>query len=250
MTDVPIRVFIVDDQTLVRKGIGALLREIGGFEIVGEAADGYQAFSMAQALNPDVILIDPVLPGISGIEAIHRLIATWPHARILVLTSFTSEDKVFATIRADATRPRLPAILNKRDKVFATIRAGAMGCLLKDADPLDLARAIRALHYGEPYLAPAIARRILYEMSHPMHVAHNSGPTGMEHLTERESAVLQLLAKGLGNQAIASRLQVSEATVRSHVSNILGKLHLANRVQATLYALREGIATLENGLPR
>lgn len=220
MTDAPIRVLLVDNQVLIRKGIGALLREIGGFEIVGEAADGQQAVSMTQALNPDVILIEPVLPGISGIEAIQRMIAARPHARILVLTSFASEDKV-----------------------FAAIRAGATGCLLKDADPLDLARAICALHRGEPWLAPAIARRILYEMSHPMHVAHTSGLTGVEHLTERESAVLQLLAKGLGNRTIASQLRVSEATVRTHVSHILGKLHLTNRVQAVLFALREGLAS-------
>ncbi len=219
MPDAPIRVLVVDDHTLVCKGIAALLREIGGFEIIGEAADGHQAVSAAQALNPDVILIEPVLPGLSGAEAIHQILATRPQARILVLSNLSSEDQL-----------------------VATVRAGAMGCLLKDAEPLELARAIRALHRGEPWLAPALARRILYEISHPGNSRHVAGPKGFEHLTNRESTVLGLVAKGLGNRAIAGRLRVSEATVRTHVSHILGKLHLSNRVQAVLFALREGLA--------
>lgn len=220
MHDPPIRVLVVDDHTLVRKGIAALLREIGGFEIIGEAADGYQAVRAAQALNPDVILIELVLQGLSGAEVIRQILATRPQTRILVLSNLSLEDQL-----------------------LATVRAGALGCLLKDAEPLELARAIRALHRGEPWLTPSLARRILYEVSHPGDSGHVAGPKGLETLTDREATVLELLAKGLGNRAIAERLRVSEATVRTHISHILGKLHLSSRVQAVLFALREGLVS-------
>jgi NarL family two-component system response regulator LiaR len=209
---------VVDDHTLVRKGIAALLGEIGGFEVIGEAADGYQAVSAAQALNPDVILIELVIPGLSAAEAIRQILATRPQTRILVLSNLSLEDQL-----------------------LATVCAGAMGCLLKDAEPLELARAIRTLHRGEPWLMPTLARRILHAVSHPGDSRHVTGPKGADPLTDREATVLELLATGLGNRAIANRLGVSEATVRTHISHILGKLHLANRVQAVLYALKEGL---------
>ena len=211
MTDAPIRILIVDDHTIVRKGIRALLAEIEDIEVVGEATTGQEAIKQAESLNPDVILMDLVMPGMDGVEAIRHISIHQPKARILVLTSFTADDKVF------------PAI-----------KAGALGYLLKDSDPADLVRAIRQVHRGEPSLHPSIARRVLQELSQP--VPPSPAP---EPLTDREVEVLHLLAKGLGNQEIAEQLVIAEVTVRTHVSNILSKLHLANRVQATLYALRE-----------
>lgn len=217
MTD-PIRVLIVDDHAIVRKGTRALLDTEAGIEVVGEATDGREAVAQAQRLDPDVILMDLVMPGMDGIEAIGAITAEQPEARILVLTSFAADDKVF------------PAI-----------KAGALGYLLKDAGPEDLVAAIRQVWRGESWLHPTIARKVLQEVSSP---ASDQPPTA-EPLTEREVDVLQLVAQGLSNQQIAQELVITEGTVRTHVSNILGKLHLASRTQAALYALREGLASLD-----
>jgi len=214
----PIQVLIVDDQAIVRKGIRALLAEVDYVQVVGEAGDGKEAIAQAQHLNPDVILMDLVMPGVDGIEAIRRLTDCCEKIRVLVLTSFASDDKVF------------PAI-----------KAGALGYLLKDSEPADLLQAIQQVHHGEPSLHPIIARKVLQEMQRP-----SKRPPTPDPLTDRELQVLRLVAKGLGNREIAERLVVTEATVRSHVSNTLSKLHLANRVQATLYALQEGITSLGN----
>jgi NarL family two-component system response regulator LiaR len=217
MAHTPIRVLIVDDQTIVRKGIRALLAEVEQIEVVGEAGDGQEAVSQARALQPDVILMDLVMPHVDGIEAT-RQIARDQAARILVLTSFAGDDKVF------------PAI-----------KAGALGYLLKDSEPEDLLRGIEQVHRGEPSLHPTIARKVLQEMQRP-----SEHPPTQDPLTDRELEVLRLVATGLTNREIAGRLMVTEATVRSHVSNVLGKLHLANRVQATLYALQEGLTALDD----
>lgn len=217
MAHMPIRVLIVDDQTIVRKGIRALLAEVEHIEVVGEAGDGREAVSQARALQPDVILMDLVMPHMDGIEAT-RQIARDQTARILVLTSFAGDDKVF------------PAI-----------KAGALGYLLKDSEPEDLLRGIEQVHRGEPSLHPTIARKVLQEMQRP-----SERPPTQAPLTDRELEVLRLVATGLTNREIAERLMVTEATVRSHVSNVLGKLHLANRVQATLYALQEGLTALDD----
>jgi len=164
--------------------------------------------------------MDLMMPEMDGIEAIGLITASQPDSRILALTSFAADDKVF------------PAI-----------KAGALGYMLKDADPEDLIRAIRQVYRGEPSLHPSIARKVLQELGRP----HTPSPApGPDPLTERELEVLQLVAKGLSNQQMAQQLTVAEVTIRTHVSNILSKLHLANRVQATLYALREGLTTLEN----
>jgi NarL family two-component system response regulator LiaR len=208
-----IRVLIVDDHAIVRKGILALLSEAGGFEVVAEAGDGQEAVSRAEELRPDVILMDLLMPGMDGIEATRRITGHQPGARILVLTSFAADDKVF------------PAI-----------KAGASGYLLKDSSPEELVRAIRQVHRGEPSLHPAIARKLLQEVAHPAELQ-----PAPEALTPREMAVLRLIAQGLSNQEIADQIAVSEPTVRTHVSRILGKLHLANRTQAALYAVREGL---------
>ena len=208
-----IRVMIVDDHAIVRKGIRALLTESGGFEIVAEAANGEEAVQRAAETQPDVILMDLLMPGMDGIEATRQIAGRQPQTRILVLTSFAADNKLF------------PAI-----------KAGALGYLLKDSSPEELVRAIRMVHRGEPALHPTIARKLLQEVAHPAGLE-----PAPEVLTARELAVLRLIAQGLSNQEIASELSVSEATVRAHVSRILGKLHLASRTQAALYAVREGL---------
>jgi NarL family two-component system response regulator LiaR len=194
------------------------LAEVEGIDVIGEASDGDEAVAQAKALGPDVVLMDLVMPGMDGIEATRRITRD-QGARVLVLTSFFGDDKVF------------PAI-----------KAGALGYLLKDSEPADLLQAIRQVHRGEPSLHPTIARKVLQEMQEPSHAPPTPDP-----LTGRELEVLDLVAKGMSNRDIAERLVVTEATVRSHVSNILGKLHLANRVQATLYALHEGLTSLQVG---
>jgi NarL family two-component system response regulator LiaR len=218
VTTKPIRVIIVDDHTIVRKGIRALLTEVEDIEVVGEAGDGLQALKLVETTPSDVILMDLVMPNMDGIEATQQITAQQSDACVLALTSFAADDKVF------------PAI-----------KAGAMGYLLKDSDPKDLVKAIRQVHQGEPTLQPSIARKVLHELGRP-----SSQPQTPDPLTEREVEVLRYVAKGLSNQEIADELTIAEVTVRTHVSNILSKLHLANRVQATLYALREGLTSLEN----
>lgn len=218
MAQKPIRLLIVDDQGIVRKGVRALLAEVDGMKVVGEASDGLEAVKQAEALQPDVILMDMVMPNMDGIEATRQIMARQPKTRILALTSFAADDKVF------------PAI-----------KAGALGYLLKDSEPEDLIKAIKNIYRGEPFLHPNIARKVLEELSHP-----TGSPPTPEPLTERELEVLQLVAQGLSNQEIAKRLVIGDATVRTHIGNILSKLHLANRVQAALYALRKGLSTLNN----
>ena len=220
MTQLPIRVLIVDDHGIVRKGTRALLDRIPDFTVVGEAGNGKEAVAQAKELQPDVILMDLMMPEMDGIKAIGLITASQPNSRILALTSFAADDKVF------------PAI-----------KAGALGYMLKDADPEDLIQAIRQVHRGEPSLHPSIARKVLQELGRPQTAPPSPGP---DPLTERELEVLQLVAQGLTNQQMAEQLTVAEVTIRTHISNILSKLHLANRVQATLYALREGLTTLEN----
>lgn len=186
--------------------------------MVGEAADGLEAVAQAKALQPDVVLMDLVMPQMDGIEATRRITAELPSVRILVLTSFAADDKVF------------PAI-----------KAGALGYLLKDSGPLELLQAIRQVHQGQPSLEPAIALRVLHELAHPP-----QQPLTPDPLTQRELEVLRLVAKGRSNKEIAEELVITELTVRTHVSNILGKLQLASRTQAALYALKEGLASLDD----
>ena len=220
MNETAIRVLVVDDHALVRKGIRALLTEIEDIEVVGEASDGQEAIAQADALNPDVILMDLVMPGMDGIEATRQITKHDGGPGILVLTSFASDDKVF------------PAI-----------KAGALGYLLKDSEPADLVEAIQQVHRGEPSLQPSIARKVIKELRRP-----SERPPTPDPLTDRKMEVLRLVARGLSNPEIAQRLVITEATVRTHVSHILSKLHLANRVQATLYALQEGITSLDDSL--
>lgn len=212
-----IHLLVVDDQSIVRKGICALLEQVDDIKVVGEACDGEEAVAQAKALHPDVILMDLVMPKMDGITAIQQILARQPQMRIMALTSFVAEDKVF------------PAI-----------KAGAMGYLLKDSEPEELITAIRKVNRGEPSLHPTVAKMVLEELGQPV-----KQPLTPEPLTEREVDVVRLVAQGLSNRQIAGQLVIGEATVRTHVGNILNKLHLANRVQATLYALREGLTSLD-----
>lgn len=211
-------VLLVDDHAIVRKGIKALLATEPDISIIGEAEDGEQAIEMVMALNPDIVLMDLEMPKMDGIEATQQLAQSRPETRILVLTSFATDDKVF------------PAI-----------KAGAHGYLLKDSGPDELLESLRKVGAGESSLHPTIAKRLLQELSRP-----SQDPPTDDPLTERELEVIRLVARGMNNQEIADDLVISEATVRTHVSNILGKLHLASRTQAALYALREGLASLDN----
>lgn len=217
MTAIPIRVLIVDDHRIVRKGIAALLETEDGFEVVGDAENGIEAIAMADDLRPDVILMDLVMPEMDGIEATREIRARRPDSQILVLTSFGSDDKLF------------PAI-----------KAGALGYLLKDTSPQELLHAIRQAAVGQSALNPVVARRLLREFSADSDIFPLAEP-----LTEREIEVLRLIARGLTNERIGEALFISEATVRTHVSHILGKLNLTNRTQAALYALREGLVALD-----
>jgi len=213
----PIRILVVDDHIVVREGLCALLGEWPEFQVVGQAGDGEQAVRQAKSLRPDVILMDLVMPHKDGVAAIMEIKEEDPDARILVLTSF-SEDK----------------------KAYDAVKAGALGYVLKDSSSDEVIEAIRDVYRGELAFKPSLALRVIRELGRP-----SSLPPAEEPLTDREVEVLQLVAQGLSNQEIGDRLRVSERTVRSHVSSILEKLHLANRTQAALYALREGLASLD-----
>ncbi len=208
-----ISVLIVDDHPVVREGLRSFLQLQEDMDVVGEAADGMEALEKVGELVPDVVLIDLVMPRMDGITTIRQIGAISPSSRILVLTSF-SED----------------------DKVFPAIKAGAHGYLMKDIKPTELAQSIRSVYRGEPSLHPEIARKLMDQLS--------KGEGGAEdRLTARETEVLLLIARGYSNKEIAAALQVSEKTIKTHVSNILQKLHLSDRTQAALYAVRQRIAT-------
>ena len=229
-----IRVLIVDDHAIVREGLRALIEGKPGLSVAGEAANGEEAVRLAAALDPDVILMDLVMPVMDGITAINEIKATQPEARILVLTSFADDEQV-----------------------FAAVRGGALGYLLKDSSPAELVEAINSVYHGQPSLTSSVARKLLvgsHDLDQPSTVelpasgqarAAAPRPAPPDTLTEREIEVLRLVARGLSNQDIAQIIMVGEGTVRFHVSNILSKLQLENRTQAVLYALRTGLARLE-----
>ncbi len=207
---------IADDHPIIRDSLRTLIATEPDLKLVGEAVDGEEAVRKTLELKPDVILMDLVMPVKDGLEAISEIKSLLPEVSILVLTSFSDEDKVF------------PAI-----------RAGALGYLLKDSSPQELLKAIHDVYRGEASLHPSIALQLIREINRPSELPPVENP-----LSERELEVLKLVAQGLTNQEIATRLVLSEWTVRTHVRNILGKLHLANRTQAALFALREGLADL------
>ena len=208
-----IRILIADDHPIVRKGLRLVLSNEPDLEVIGEAVNGNDAVAQARALQPDVILMDLQMPEKNGIEAIREIKKELKQVYILVLTSFADDDKVF------------PAIKN-----------GASGYMLKDTQPAELMQAIRNIAVGIPSLHPIIADKLMRELVFP-----STTPPGGEKLTARELEVLRLIAQGSTNQEIALHLGISERTISTHISNILGKLHLANRTQAALYAVREGL---------
>ena len=214
----PIRVLIADDHPLLRRGLLTILLTEDGMELVGEAVDGEEAIAKARELQPDVVLLDLVMPRVGGLEAIKAIKQVCPTARILILTSFSEEEQI-----------------------FAALRAGASGYMLKDLAGDDLLKAIRDVHRGGSSLHPAVARKFVEKLTQEALPA-TPGSTG-DPLTPREVEVLRLVAAGLTNEQIAAQLVLSQRTVAAHVRSILAKLHLANRTQATLYAIRIGLVT-------
>ncbi len=213
----PISVLLIDDHRVVRQGLRDFLELQDDIEVVGEAGSGEEGVKAVQDKLPDVVLMDMVLPGIDGVEATRRVKAASPSTQVIVLTSFADDNKVF------------PAI-----------KAGAISYLLKDVQPEELAKAIRAAQRNEAVLHPEVAAKLMQEFNAPR-PAENSA----EQLTEREMDVLRLIARGKSNKEIADTLIISEKTVKTHVSNILSKLHLADRTQAAIYALRQRLVPME-----
>jgi DNA-binding NarL/FixJ family response regulator len=208
-----IRVLLADDHAVVRQGLRTFLDLQDDIEVVAEADDGAAAVDAAERTQPDVILLDLVMPGVDGVGALKRLRAAGSRARVIVLTSFGDDDKL-----------------------FAALRAGAAGYLLKDVQPAELVRAIRSAHDGNSPLSETIATRIVEE------IAQGGGaPAAVDDLTPRERDVLILIARGRSNKVIALELGVAEKTVKTHVSHILGKLGLTDRTQAALFAVRHGL---------
>jgi NarL family two-component system response regulator LiaR len=210
-----IRILVVDDESVVREGVVAILSYQSDLEVVGEAVNGIDAVELARKTKPDVILLDMVMPKQDGLMTIPKLKEVVPTARILVLTSFA-----------------------EADRVYQTIKAGAIGYLLKDATRVQLLQAIRDVAKGQAFIHPSVAMKVIHEIDHPSELIYTAEP-----LTPRELDTLRLIARGLSNQEIAKTLTVHERTVAKYVSNILDKLHLANRTQAALYAIREGLTS-------
>jgi NarL family two-component system response regulator LiaR len=215
----PIRVLLVDDHEVVREGLRAFLELQDGIEVVGEAGDGEQALAQADRLRPDVILMDLVMPKLDGVGAMRELRRRTPASRVIVLTSFTEDDRL------------LPAI-----------QAGAAGYLLKHVEPRELARAVRAAHAGEALLDPAVGARLVEEVAARPGSGQRDG--ARERLTAREREVLELIAHGFSNKRIARELGIAEKTVKTHVGHVLAKLGVADRTQAALHAVRSGMAGL------
>ena len=210
----PITVLLVDDHAMVRQGVRAFLETQNDIAVVAEAGSGEEAVRLATEHAPDVALVDLIMPGMDGVEATRRLTARSPRTNVVVLTSYHDDEHVF------------PAI-----------RAGALSYILKEVGPDELADAVRKAAVGEAVLHPQVAARVVREL----HGARRDEPNAFHDLSERELEVLKLIAEGLSNAEISKRLFISEKTTKSHVSNILSKLHLADRTQAAVYAWREGV---------
>jgi NarL family two-component system response regulator LiaR len=211
----PIRVLIVDDHSMVRTGLAAFLRKEADLVLVGEARDGHEAIRLCQRLQPDVVLMDLVMPQLDGVGAIQAIRARWPEMHLIALTSFPG-----------------------RERIHKALEAGALSYLFKDISAAELAAAVRAAHVGRPTLAPEATEALIQAARAPQ-----AEPEPGHDLTPREREVLALLVDGLGNPQIAERLVISVTTARSHVSNILSKLQVSNRAEAIALALRSGLAT-------
>lgn len=215
MSSEPIRIVLIDDHAVVRKGLRAFLDTYPEIEVVGEAGGGAEGVALVARVLPDVALMDLVMPEMDGIEATRQIKQVSPSTQVIVLTSY-SED----------------------ERIFPAIKAGALSYLLKDVGPDDLVRAIKAARRGEATLHPSVAVRLMQELS-----GARSSP--LDLLTEREREVLACIARGMSNAEIAEHLIIGERTVKTHVSNILSKLHLQDRTQAALLALRERLVPLD-----
>jgi NarL family two-component system response regulator LiaR len=216
--DTPVTVLLVDDHAVVRRGVRAFLETQPGIRVVADADSGASAVQLAAEHAPDVALVDLLMPGMDGVETTRQLTAQSPRTRVIVLTSYHEDEHIF------------PAI-----------RAGALSYLLKNVGPEELADAIRKAAAGEAVLHPRVAARVVREL----HGRRDEQTNPFRELSDRELDVLRLVADGLNNTEIADRLSISEHTVKSHVGNILGKLHLADRTQAAVFAWRQGIVRRE-----
>lgn len=224
-----IRLLLVDDQEIIRQGLATIFKYAEGIDVVGQASDGNQARALARALKPDVVLMDLKMPGLGGIPATRHIIAELPDTRVVILTTYDTDDLV-----------------------FEGIKAGASGYLLKDASAETLVEAIRGVMRGESQIAPKVARRVLSEFQRLVEVSERA-PVGratldddlvIEPLTAREEDVLRLLVEGLSNKEIGERLFLSEGTVKNYVSAIIGKLQANDRTHAVVTALRHGLVDL------
>ena len=213
-----IRVLLADDQALVRGGFRMILEARPDLEVVGEAGDGAEAVALVEQLRPDVVLMDVRMPGVDGLEATRRIVASGSPARIIVLTTYDVDDSV-----------------------FAALRAGASGFMLKDVRPAELAEAVRVVARGDALLAPSVTRRLLDRVAGTLPGPDAAPPPDLRELTEREVEVLRLVALALSNAEIAQRLVLTEATVKTHVSSVLRKLGLRDRVQAVVLAYDLGL---------
>lgn len=213
---VPVRVLVADDHELFREGIRRLLGTAADIEVVGEAKSGEDAVRLVEELTPDVVLLDVMMPGMSGIDVARVIRTTSPRTRVIMLTIHTNEEFL-----------------------FAAIKAGAMGYLLKDASSDELLRALRVVAQGEGLLAPAMAAKVFKEFAR-VAASQDLSPV-LTPLTQRETEILQHVTAGLANKEIAQKLDISERTVKNHLSNIMEKLHVNSRTQAAVYALRTGI---------
>ncbi len=218
----PIRVLLVDDHTLVRQGLAALLHAWPSIEVAGQASNGIEAIELTDSLHPDVVLMDLQMPVLNGVEATRRILQKHPRTKVIVLTTFSNDEYIF-----DA------------------IRAGAQGYELKDVAPEQLLEDICRAHAGESLLNPVVAARVMDRLRHPDLLA---APPG-EGLTERERQVLSLMAKGFRNKEIARKLFISEKTVKIHVANVLNKLSASNRTEAVVIAMQRGIVSQDAGRP-
>ncbi len=213
----PIRVLIVDDHTIVRQGLRALLSDAEGIDIVGDAGDGHEAVAACQGLSVDVILMDVLMPSMDGATATKTILEQWPDIKIVALSGADIDERI-----------------------FAAIRAGALGYVSKSSSKIELVQAISQVAVGRASMPAEMTKRLVARLGSQGEVR--------AQLSDRELAIMRLMAKGLGNREIGSHLSISEATVRAHLYNIFGKLKVRNRVEATLYALHAGVTTLEESL--
>jgi NarL family two-component system response regulator LiaR len=209
-----IKVMIVDDHGIVRQGLKTYLDLVEDITIVAEAENGLDALEKVKQSNPDIVLMDLVMPEMDGIEATQKICGSYPGVKVIVLTSFTEDEQV-----------------------FSAIKAGAVGYLLKDISPPDLAKAIQAVHSGETHLHPEITKKLMNQFVSPK----SDIEITPDELTPREMEVLKLIAQGLSNKELANKLTISEKTVKTHLSSIFSKLHLSDRTQAAIYALKHNL---------